>query len=286
MHCSSLSTNDSPSTRANSWSHSRHVSAPPGCSPSGRPATSICSRPISIRIWSTSRPSPARTSRAAMTPGLKGHWRRTESMSCGSDMTVCYRVGGRCDRGNLAAPVAVRHAPGRRRCRRDNGSPPVYRIVENQSSSPCRTALPLLLRVPPLALRSAVAPTPEWAAWAGGGERRWAASAIMCRSFSRQSAALRPASRNRWLADQQIALGGNPPAVLRQQPLPHRLRQTRTGRHRPAEQRLGVDLVDVLSARPAAAGEREIKLPQRDLQIGGDDEHGMKAVASGCGYGR
>ncbi len=31
------------------------------------------------------------------------------------------------------------------------------------------------------------------------GRTRWAASATICRSFSRQSAVLRPASRNRWL---------------------------------------------------------------------------------------
>ena len=59
-----------------------------------------CSRPISIRIWSTSRPSPAPTSRAAITPGLKGQWHRMKSISCSSAITVSYYVSRDHDRPN------------------------------------------------------------------------------------------------------------------------------------------------------------------------------------------
>ena len=43
--------------------------------------------------------------------------------------------------------------------------------------------------------------------------------------------------------------------------------------HRHPQLRLGVDLVDVLPTRPAAARVAKLKLSQRNLKCGGNSEH-------------
>ena len=61
---------------------------------------------------------------------------------------------------------------------------------------------------------------------------------------------------------QQITLGAEAATMLRQQPLANRLRQAGTLHYRPAQQRLRVELVDVLPSRPRATGEAEPEFPQ------------------------
>ena len=107
------------------------------------------------------------------------------------------------------------------------------------------------------------------------GRTGFAALATMPRSFSKQSATLRPASRNRWLT-----ISRSPSAVIRRprcssSRLRTGFRQARAGHHRPAEQGLGVQLIYVLSARSAAAGKGKPKLPERYLDLRRDDKHGF-----------
>lgn len=87
----------------------------------------------------------------------------------------------------------------------------------------------------------------------------------------------KPLARN-----QQVPFDGDPPAAFGEYPLPHCVRQARAGCHSPAEQRLGVHFVDVLSARPAAAGEGKLELPQGDLEMGSDDEHSSANTSLAC----
>ena len=73
---------------------------------------------------------------------------------------------------------------------------------------------------------------------------------------------------------QQVSLGSDSPGVPGRQPLPHGLGQTGAFRHRPTEHRLGVQLIDVLPPRPAAAAIAELKLAKRNLNFRRYDEHG------------
>src|SRR5699024_3317570 len=67
---------------------------------------------------------------------------------------------------------------------------------------------------------------------------------------------------------------------LRQEPFANRFRQAWGLRRAPPHDRFGVDLVDVLSAGPGAADERELKLLARDANMRGDDEHEWKTFAN------
>ena len=73
--------------------------------------------------------------------------------------------------------------------------------------------------------------------------------------------------------NQQLALAGYPAAVLRQQSLADGLGQTGAVGNRPAQQGLGVELVDVLPAGTRTPRKGEAEFPQRDLQLGCNDEH-------------
>lgn len=74
-------------------------------------------------------------------------------------------------------------------------------------------------------------------------------------------------------AQDQLSVARQPAGVSLDKSMTHPVGDACCIAHRPAQHRFGVDLVHILPARAGAAHERELKLVERDVQIGRNVKH-------------